>query len=501
MEDELKRGSIEEGRDGKKYLFLGGDRHDKSNWKQVNPLTIATQQQRLEDAVRAPQEALTALATGSVAAPISGLTGLLASAYPGPAGQGADVAERTRQALTYSPSPEGMQIVNDLTKPLQWWSEKAQAGGGQVTDITGSPLLGTAASSALEFLPAMLVKAAKGPVTKARSKAEIKVAGLAADKLSKNQTWLAAQKEGYKLPPSAMGGGFVSNRLESVGGKAAIGQDFAIHNQAVTNAIARREAGLRPEQILSEETLAEARFGMAAPYREISQLSTRAASALERLQASRHEAKLYWRHYNISGDPASYKQARKFDVQADLLEKVIEKEARKAGKADLLSRLDKARVAIAKNHAVDRALNEGAGEVDAHAFAKMLGKGEKLTGGLETVGKFAQSFRHYTREASGVPAPGISKSEALASAALGLGGQAGDMGWWPAGLPLVAPPVRSFLRTPLMQPGAQPFPQIPLSLRGASAATAYPELYTLMPGIGMIGTRPEDYVPELRQRR
>lgn len=495
----IKRGVIKEGKEGKKYISLGGEEFDRATWREISAIESA--QAKTESTLAAPREALTTMATGAIAAPISGIAGGLASLYPGPQGQGADVAARTQQALTYSPSPEGMQIVNDLTKPLQWWSDKAQQAGGWATDKSGSPLVGTAASSALEFLPAILAKAVKAPVAKAKAKAEIQVAGLTADRLSKNVTWLAAQEEGYKLPPSAMGGGFVSNRIESVGGKAAVGQDFAIHNQAVTNAIARREAGLRPEQPLSEATLAEARQAMAAPYREVSQLSRRAGYALERIQTARNEAKLYWRHYNISGDPKSYKQAKKFDVQADLLEKVIEKEARRVGNTDLVSRLNKARVDIAKNHAVDRALNEGAGEVDAHAFAKMLDRKEKLSGGLETIGKFSQAFRHYTREASGVPTPGISKSEALASAALGLGGQAGGMGWWPAGLPFVSPPARSLLRSRIMQPGAQALPEIPLGVRGMSAATSHPELYTFIPGIGMVATPPSEYRPELRERK
>lgn len=498
-DEELKRGTIMQGKDGTKYLFTGGDRYDKNAWKPLG--TFEWAEQETKNRLGGSTEALRALVTGSVAAPAGGYAGLAGAALPGPPGQGARWSENVRNALTEQPqTPEGVNALNAVTAPFQWWSDKAQNAGGRMTDVLG-PMAGTATRTALEMLPALVARGARGPVSNLKAKAQTQIAGLTADRLTKNKTWLAAQEEGYKVPPSAMGGGFVSNRIESIGGKAAVGQDFALHNQAITNKIARREAGLRPEQELTEGNLVKARDAMSEPYRQIAGLSTRAASALERLKQARYDAKNQWHFYNRSGSPDALSAAKKADAKALLLENVIEKEATRMKRPELADQLKAARRAIAKNYTVERALNVGTGEVDAQAIGRMLDSGQAMSGGLETVGRFALGFRPYTREASAIGTPGISKSEALASAGLGMAGAAGGMGWWPAGLPYLAPPARALLNSQMMQPGAQTLPQLGLGMRGMSAATAHPELLTLMPGIGMVGVPPEEYQPQMRPWR
>jgi hypothetical protein len=284
-------------------------------------------------------------------------------------------------------------------------------------------------------------------------------AGAAAQ--SKNALRDATLREGfdagYVVPPSAAhkGGTFIGNRLEGIAGKAALNQEASIKNQEITNRLARQAAGLADDVPISEGALANARSQMAAPYREVAQVSPRAASALERLQDTRLEAKLAWNEFNRQGSRQAYKDAVKFDRTAELLEDVIEREATNVGKPDLLQSLRQARVAIAKNHDVERALNVATGDVDAAVVGKMYDKApRRMTGELATIGKFQQAFPAFTREASKVQAPGVSKLEGFGAAALGIGGAAATgspAGLLAAGLPFLSSPTRKLLLSELAQ--------------------------------------------------
>lgn len=412
-------------------------------------------------------EAGTALTTGALAGTAGLATGVAGMVLPGPSGQGQDYMNRVQQAGTYQPqTPAGQRLTGIATAPFQKLGEWSQDAGKAVADATGSPTAGAVTQSTVQMAPALVsggLKAA-APIVQDAIASQAQNARAAASRSSvKTDTFNAGQQEGYVVPPSAMGGGFISKRLESMGGKAAVAQEASIRNQEVTNKIARREAGLQPDDPISETTLAAARDNLAAPYQEVAQVSTRAAAALDKLQQVRSDSKTYWRHYGVSADPTSLKQAQALDNQAAMLERLIEKEATRAGKPGLVDDLREARVGIAKNYAVDRALNVGSGDVDARAIGRQLDKGQPLTGGLETIGRFAEAFNPYVREATRVPTPGVSKSEALTSLMLGAGGAAatGGPGVMLAAAPLLSGPTRSLVLSRLMQPsvGLRPYSQ------------------------------------------
>jgi hypothetical protein len=155
----------------------------------------------------------------------------------------------------------------------------------------------------------------------------------------------------------------------------------------------------------------------------------------------------------------------------------------------LLGRLREARTALAKNHTVDRALNVGSGDVDAQAIGRLLDKRAPLTGGLETVGRFAEAFGPYAREASKIPTPGVSKVEPLAIAALGMGGHGAGLGWLPAGLPLLSGPARSLMLSPMMQ-GARSYESGALSQLVNSPATP-----AALTGFGLSGLLQDPGLP------
>lgn len=89
----------------------------------------------------------------------------------------------------------------------------------------------------------------------------------------RDATLQAGQDAGYVLPRSAVEPSFLGNRLESLGGKAAIGQEAAARNQEITNKLARAAVGLPDDAPLNAVTLAKVRERASAPYRELSTLA------------------------------------------------------------------------------------------------------------------------------------------------------------------------------------------------------------------------------------
>jgi hypothetical protein len=405
--------------------------------------------------VNTVSEPITSLATGTAGAALGGLAGLAASAVPGlRQGIGRDVSQAVSHALTYEPrSTGGKAVLGAIAKPFEWLAGKADQAGGATAEAMGSPLAGTAVNTGIQAAPLLLGRAAKAVGALGPESTASQTARLTAQSINsvKDNTLAAARAEGFVVPPSAIQGSFVGNRVEGVGGKAAIGQEATLRNQQAANKVARREAGLAENDPISEGTLAAARDNMAGPYREVAAVSPRAASAFEKLKEARAEAKTYWTHYERSADPKSLNQARLLDGKAEMLEKLIDREATRAGSPDLLARIREARTAMAKNFDVERALNLGSGDVDPAVFGRMLDRGHPLTGGLETIGRFAQAFKPYARDAATVPTPGVSKLESVAATSFGMGGHASGLGWLPAGLPLLSGPARSVMLSDFMQ--------------------------------------------------
>lgn len=302
----------------------------------------------------------------------------------------------------------------------------------------------------------------------------------------RDATLRAAQAEGYVIPGTVTGAGSTNKLLETLGGKAGTAQEAAVRNQQITNKIARREAGLVEDSPITEKTLEAARDAIAAPYKEVAALSPRANVALDEMKTARNEAKLHWREYNSTQKVSALKEAERLDAKALAYEKVIDAEAKKAGRADLLPDLKEARIQLAKNYDVERALNLGSGDVDAHVIGSILNKrGEAaVTGGLQTIGKFSEAFGHYARE--GVAPPGVSKLAPYGSIALGaIGGGASQYatgtpyGAAAAALPLLSGPARSLALSKLMQ--HSPSYGAGASVRLADFATNNPQLRGMIP--------------------
>ncbi|HEX2581650.1 MAG TPA: hypothetical protein VHL08_06710 [Dongiaceae bacterium] len=268
-----------------------------------------------------------------------------------------------------------------------------------------------------------------------------------------NPTQAATMKEGqaagYVTPPSMANPSGLNNTIESIAGKAAVGQEAAARNQKITNAMTAKALGLPKDQPITPGAIEAVRKDAGKVYEEVAQLSPNAKWALGELKQARHDASVNYTFYNRSGNPDALTKAQQAGQMADMLEGELQNEAAQSGKQRLMQALAEARTKIAKTYDVERAL----GEADSNVSAPILGRsfdkkgGKAITGELSTIGKMAEAFPSVMREGAKVPTPGVSGTDAAASAILGtLGyGAGGPAGLTAAALPLMRPIARNLV--------------------------------------------------------
>lgn len=256
----------------------------------------------------------------------------------------------------------------------------------------------------------------------------------------RDATLKAAQEAGYTVPPSTVNPSWINKRLESIAGKAAVGQESAMRNQEVTNSLVRKALGMAEDAPITEDALKQIRTLAGKPYQEVAAMSKDAADALEMLKQARFDTNAQFKYYGRSADPSALAKALSSKAEAQGWEQFIEQTAQGQGRNDLAQALKDARQTIAKTYSAERALNTSTGNIAAADLAKALDKGAPLSGELETVARFADAFPQLAREGSKIPTPGVSKSEALAAALLG-----GTVHPVAAALPLASPAVRAMV--------------------------------------------------------
>ena len=438
----------------------------------------------------AAAETSLALGSGAVAAPVAGLVGIAQGAknalFPG----GMAAGDRVRQvqgALTYEPATKGGRaLTGAIAAPFELLASGADAAGGTVAEATGSPALGAAVNTGIQALPAVLTRAG-GPATAVNARAariQAEVAAERARNAVRDQTLADGQAAGYVVPPSVVNPSGANRILESLAGKAALGQDAQIRNQAVTNRLAGESVGLPPNTPITEQALQGVRAAASGPYRDVAALppvpstnpmagqfnlprnAINPAADLEALRRVRQDAQMNFRHYQRSADPAALERARTATADAQRLEVALETAAQQAGRADLIPMLRAARQRIARTYDVERGLNLGSANVDPRSLGRSLDN-RPLSGELETIGRFTQAFQPYMRDASNVTTPGVSALSPIASAGLGIGGAAaaGPVGAAAAALPLLRGPTRSLILSDWYQRNfAQPNYAQPITL-------------------------------------
>lgn len=324
---------------------------------------------------------------------------------------------------------------------------------GGVVGSGGAAVMGSAANAAANNL----------------TNAQAQAATQASLNSVRDATLAAGRQAGYVVPNSAVAPSFWNNRLESLGGKAAIKQQATIQNQQATNALARRALGVSDDTPISDNLLESLRQQHSGPYAEVAALPPRPAvtgstvtntpadpgfnpaQALQDLRQARNDAQGWFRSYERSANPTEQAQAQAAQARADGLEQALQDHATAMGRPDLVPALVKARREIAKTYTVERALNSATGDVSAAKLGRDFNSGEPLSDGLDTIGQVATAFPQFTGNAPSTPAPGVSKSEALASALLAMGGHAAAGPW---GLLAGAAPMASHAARALALSGA-----------------------------------------------
>lgn len=298
-----------------------------------------------------------------------------------------------------------------------------------------------------------------------RSAAEIKRAKKEAARL---MTYDAAMREGYKLDPSLSNANLVNSAAVHVAGQSALQRELSRKNQQVTNAIARRELGIDPDAPLDGITMEAKRIEMARPYKDMAAISPQASKLVEEWKTFRSEARDAWNAYKRSGgDPEKRAAAVSFDKKAEAAEDGLDKIAKATNNEGLYGDMQKAKVELAKWHAVNSAINYANGDVDAAILGAMEDASRgKLSGGLSTIAQIALEMPHVIKTPSSLGvADGRNTRLGVVMIASGAGLQvAGPTGAVIGGTAALVgdKPIRSFLQSDVYQQSmARPFYQKP----------------------------------------
>lgn len=328
------------------------------------------------------------------------------------------------------------------------------------------------------------------------ARAFLKPAQSAAD-LAKQATLNATGKAGYTLPRSNIKPSWLTNLGERFGGKQAIEATAQLKNQPVTNKLAARALGISDDVPITPELLkglreeaGKAYFKMksvgdlaaddayAAALKSIKQdfsgaskdfpelanqsvgklvkaLSKRkisAEGAIEQVKNLRDAARAN-RAFNSS--PSDKLLGKAQSKAADALDDLLGRTADRTniGK-DILNEYKTARQLIAKTYTVEKALNEGSGNVVGTQIAKQSGK-VPLSGELKQIAEFSKAFPRLSREPIGGPASGGSL-EPLAYGTAGHMASGNPLGAVAAGIPIIGKPIARYLMTTIPKVSSQP---------------------------------------------
>lgn len=311
--------------------------------------------------------------------------------------------------------------------------------GGLTREATGSNIAALAASLLAPKAVQMAGNAGRNSLAASASSARQNEVNY--------KTMQDAQAEGYKIPASTLNPTALNKTIETIGGKAAMGQQASLSNQVVTNKLAAKELGFPEDTALTREKLDAYRDAQGAPYRDVAALSPVAKGALEGLQDARHQKRRYQDNVDKTGDPTSAKMVEHFTTREQMFEQAIEKIAIRAGRPDLVAEMKQSRQNIAKSHDIQRALNIGDANVSAPILGRAMDNGKPLTGNLALISRFAEGpGARFTRPGEQVPTPGVSALNIPAGVGQGalvnMATQA-PVGWLAAGLPLLRGPARS----------------------------------------------------------
>jgi hypothetical protein len=376
-------------------------------------------------------------------------------------------------------------MVAPQTLPQALGSAATGAGAMLASEAAGDAGAGTSG----QVLAASLLPAATTAAATRAQAALTNAQRTAAQRAVVDANVRAAQEAGYSFPPAQVNPSIPNKVLGGISGKAATEQAASLDNQPITNELARRALKLPENTPLSFETLEAVRRQAGTAYdavknfgapiradnayqqkladlhgeylerigaggggaaveslrlphvegllRDVNRNSFSPSSAVELIKRLRSDADGSFRSGNT--EAARYQKG-----VANALEELVGNNLAAANQPELLANFQAARQRIAQSYDVQKALNQGTGNVDAPKMAARQQAGRPLTGELETIANAASFAPLSMREYRQTP-PGISALDIGISA--GVGGGAAALGAGPAAaIPIMLPVARMLAR-------------------------------------------------------
>ena len=294
------------------------------------------------------------------------------------------------------------------------------AGSSQaVKEITGSDKAALATNLILSAaIPAL---GAKGIKDKAAQEASLLSNKTRNAEIDKNLT--DALDAGYKIPPAMLNERkqpLLEKALQKMGGKSEVETQASINNREITNKLAREDIGLPVDEPIISEAIQAKNKELSKVYDTVrnqpdlkidsyyrpSDLSPaidrsvgldmsqknhiKAGDAVDAIKQLRADAKGIYN--SPKNDPEKTRLADSMWKEANSLEGLIERNLKENGNGHLMNILKGNRIKMARNDIYDKAILQGAGEIDSKFVARELQKGNMLTRNAETMGKFANVY-------------------------------------------------------------------------------------------------------------
>lgn len=244
-----------------------------------------------------------------------------------------------------------------------------------------------------------------------------------AENAVRDKTMRMAVDLGYTLDPALANPNMANKLANRIAGATQVQRAAVFKNQKITNAIARAEIGMKPDQPLSLPEILQRKFEIEEPYREVAQISPLAEDTLKELQRTRLQARMMWQKSKKESDIDLMDKAAELDKKGEALENKLESFATNAGKTGLVDELREARRLSSKAHVVLAALNKADGNVSSTVIGAMYDKGKlKLTDGLEVIGRLENAMPQVMKEAAVTQAVGSQSFRPFLAAAAGTYG-------------------------------------------------------------------------------
>jgi hypothetical protein len=252
------------------------------------------------------------------------------------------------------------------------------------------------------------------------------------------------------------GGGFISRQMGSLAGREALDFEVRAQNQKAVNSAVKKQFGIPEKSDVTVQTLRDIRDEAGQVYNEVGKIGrrgqrqlqdvenlreqltrtsdpaeravledefdrafastkgkaqTEAAADVDKLRELRAESRRARdRYYASEGKlPQELERSIAAREQAQMLEGQIEDAVRSAGNPGLADKLAAARTRIAQSYDAEDALNVGTGDFDARVFGRKVDQGKPLSGNMETIGRFQQTYKKAFGDPGAARAAGVSK--------------------------------------------------------------------------------------------